>query len=92
MIGDKKPKPAERTVKVVKSDDERRKAHVAKVAHCVESIEKWTVYLTKGMKSRKYPLTDEQKAKIREKLTTIQTTFDKSLSTEEKAEPKFTLE
>ena len=89
MSKDKKEKTAE---KVSKTEFELRELHATKIDRAVQSIEKWTTKLAKAMKSRKYPLADDQTVQILDYLEKVRQSFVDSLTATEKAEkPGFKL-
>jgi hypothetical protein len=78
--------------KVSKTEFELRELHASKIDHAVQSIEKWTGKLGKAMKSRKYPLADDQTAQILDYLEKVRQSFVDSLTAPEKAQkPGFKL-
>ena len=89
MSKDKKEKTAE---KVSKTEFELRELQATKIDHAVQSIEKWTNKLAKAMKSRKYPLADDQTGQILDYLEKVRQSFVDSLMAPEKSEkPGFKL-
>ena len=90
MSKDKKEKTT--TEKVSKTDFELRELHASKIDRAVQSIEKWTNKLAKAMKSRKYPLADDQTGQILDYLEKVRQSFVDSLMAPEKSEkPGFKL-
>jgi hypothetical protein len=78
--------------KVSKTEFELRELHASKIDHAVQSIEKWTGKLGKAMKSRKYPLAEDQTAQILDYLDIIRQSFVDALTTTEKpVKPGFKL-
>ncbi|OGN87476.1 MAG: hypothetical protein A2Z74_04725 [Chloroflexi bacterium RBG_13_46_9] len=76
--------------KAKKNESELTEAHMARVDRCTENVAKWMAKLSKALKSKKYPLSEAQKAQVLDYLENSRQDFVNAISnTEPTQKPGF---